>query len=88
MGDHGLWLSGGVGFENANGNGVVDDAEYVALSTAMRSLLPFKTLMMEISGCMGMNHEDLVKIKTKVWEHNSRSSHFGELGTWKNYITF
>ena len=46
-------------------------AEYVALSSSMRDLLPFKALMVEIATCMGMHHEDIAKIKTKVWEDNS-----------------
>ena len=46
-------------------------AEYVALSTAMRDLLPFKSLMVELAISMGMHHEDLAKIRTKVWEDNS-----------------
>ena len=46
-------------------------AEYVALSTSMRDLLPFKALMVELAMCMGMQHEDIAKIKTKVWEDHS-----------------
>ena len=46
-------------------------AEYVALTTAMRNLLPFKSLMVELAMSMGMHHEDIAKIKTKVWEDNS-----------------
>ena len=45
-------------------------AEYVALSSAMRDLLPFKALMVEIATCMGLGHDDVAKIKTKVWEDN------------------
>ena len=46
-------------------------AEYVALSTAMRDLLPFKNLMMEIATCVGLSHPDLAKIRIKVYEDNS-----------------
>ena len=46
-------------------------AEYVALSSSMRDLLPFKALMVEIATCMEMHHEDIAKIKTKVWEDNT-----------------
>ena len=46
-------------------------AEYVSLSSSMRDLLPFKALMVEIASCMGMSHEDIAKIKTKVWEDNT-----------------
>ena len=45
-------------------------AEYVALSSAMRDLLPLKALMVEIATCMGLVHEDAANIKTKVWEDN------------------
>ena len=37
----------------------------------MRDLLPFKSLMVELAMSMGMHHEDIAKIKTKVWEDNS-----------------
>ena len=33
-------------------------AEYVALSSSMRDVLPFKALMVEIAACMGIKHED------------------------------
>ena len=46
-------------------------AEYVALSTAMRDLLPFKALMLEIATSIGLPHEDIAKIKTKVYEDNN-----------------
>ena len=42
----------------------------MALSSAMRDLLPLKALMMEIATCMGLGHEDTANIKTKVWEDN------------------
>ena len=45
-------------------------AEYVAYS-AMRHLIPFKALMIEIAECMGLEHEDLAIIRTKVWEDNT-----------------
>ena len=45
-------------------------AEYVALSSAMRDLLPLKASMVEIFTCMGLGHEDDAKIKSKVWEDN------------------
>ena len=45
-------------------------AEYVALSSAMRDLLPLKALMVEIATCMGLGYEDADNIKTKVWEDN------------------
>jgi hypothetical protein len=46
-------------------------AEYVALSSAMRDLLPFKHLMVELAKSIGLNHEDVGTIKTKVWEDNN-----------------
>ena len=44
--------------------------EYVALSSAMRDILPLKALMVEIATCMGLGYEDADNIKTKVWEDN------------------
>ena len=46
-------------------------AEYVALLSSMRDVLPFKALMVEIAACIEIKHEDLVKIQTKVWEDNA-----------------
>ena len=45
-------------------------AEYVALSSAMRDFLSLKALMVEFATCMGLGHEDVAKIKSKVWEDN------------------
>ena len=46
-------------------------AEYVALSMAMRELLPFKDLMIELTDKLGVEKEKFINIKTKVWEDNS-----------------
>jgi hypothetical protein len=45
--------------------------EYVALYSAMRDLLPFKHLMVELAKSIELNHEDVGTIKTKVWEDNN-----------------
>ena len=46
-------------------------AEYVALSTSMRDLLPLKSLLKEIASSIGLNHDDASLIQTKVWEDNN-----------------
>ena len=46
-------------------------AEYIALSSAMRDLLPFKDLMIEITSNMGLSVEDVSQIRTTVWEDNN-----------------
>jgi hypothetical protein len=45
-------------------------AEYVALSTAMRELLPFRNLAIEISSHLGLGEDQLATIKSTVWEDN------------------
>ena len=45
-------------------------AEYVALSTAMRDLLPFRELVIEICERIQLNEESLATIKSTVWEDN------------------
>ena len=46
-------------------------AEYVALSSALRDLLPLKSLLKEISDEIGLGTDEFAAIKTKVWEDNS-----------------
>jgi hypothetical protein len=45
-------------------------AEYVALSTAMRDLLPFRSLAIEICTSIGLEPEKLSTIKSTIWEDN------------------
>jgi hypothetical protein len=45
-------------------------AEYVALSTAMRDLLPFRLLTIELCEAMGLTPEKLSTIQSTVWEDN------------------
>ena len=45
-------------------------AEYIALSMAMRDLLPFKDLVEEVCRHMGLDDEKLATIKTTVHEDN------------------
>ena len=45
-------------------------AEYVALSTAMRDLLPFRTLFEETLRVVGLPSHKTAVIKTKVYEDN------------------
>ena len=46
-------------------------AEYVALSSTMRDLLPFKDLIVEITSNMGLKAEKISRIRTTVWEDNN-----------------
>ena len=55
-------------------------AEYVALSEAMRNLLPFIELMVEVANELGCSHQDIAKIKTKVWEDNVGDLTLANLG--------
>jgi len=45
-------------------------AEYVALSTGMRDLLPFRNLTLEICEHIGLTPNQLATIKSTVWEDN------------------
>jgi hypothetical protein len=44
--------------------------EYVALSTAMRDLIPLKAAVSEIASGMGLENEKIVTIKSTIWEDN------------------
>lgn len=46
------------------------EAEYNALSIAMRELLPFKTLVNAIATVVGYDVNDVTTFKTTVWEDN------------------
>ena len=46
------------------------DAEYNALSMAMKSVLPLLELLRIIGKQVGLNEEQLTKVKTTVWEDN------------------
>ena len=45
-------------------------AEYYALSTAMREVLPLRTLVRVMADGCGLNPECLTTFKTTVWEDN------------------
>jgi hypothetical protein len=46
-------------------------AEYNALSTAMRDVLPIKMLATEISSNGGLTQDPITHFKTTVWEDNA-----------------
>ncbi len=46
------------------------EAQYIALSTAMKDLLPMRDLLREICGAMGLDYEELSTIQSTVWEDN------------------
>jgi hypothetical protein len=48
-------------------------AEYIALSTAMRDLIPFKQIAEEVCHHMGVSDEKLAVIKTKTVVHEDNS---------------
>jgi hypothetical protein len=47
------------------------EAEYSALSTAMRDVLPIKMLATEISENVGLTQEPITHFRTTVWEDNA-----------------
>ena len=47
------------------------EAEYNALSMAMKDLLPLQRLVHTVAGAVGLDVEDLIEMKTTVWEDNS-----------------
>jgi hypothetical protein len=42
------------------------ESEYVALSTAMRDLIPLKAAVSEIASRMGLEDEKIVTFKSKI----------------------
>ena len=46
------------------------EAEYVAMSTAMRELIPLKRLIVAVSKAVGVKEKDTVDMLTRVWEDN------------------
>jgi hypothetical protein len=49
------------------------EAEYNALSMAMRNVLPFRNLAIEISKGVGMSGNAPTTFKTTVWEDNNEA---------------
>jgi hypothetical protein len=47
------------------------EAEYNALSFAMRSVLPFKTLVHSVTHGIGMDDNHVASFRTTVWEDNA-----------------
>jgi len=47
------------------------EAEYSALSIAMREVLPFKRLFLVVASPFGLDESQLTSFKTTVWEHNT-----------------
>ena len=47
------------------------EAEYNALSTAMKDLLPLRHLLMAVADGVGINRNSLATFKTTVWEDNN-----------------
>ena len=45
-------------------------AEYIALSTAMRELLPFRSLLSEALQTVGLPNQKATKIRCKIMEDN------------------
>ena len=55
------------------------EAEYIALSTAMRDLLPFRSLLQEISSSVGLSPTITATIHTRVWEDNAAAEKLAKL---------
>lgn len=47
------------------------EAEYNALSMAMKDLLPLKRLVGEVAGAVNLPISDVIQMKTTVWEDNA-----------------
>ncbi len=47
------------------------EAEYNALSYAMRSVLPFKTTVLSVAKSIGLSEDRTTTFKTTVWEDNA-----------------
>jgi hypothetical protein len=46
------------------------ESEYIALSTACRDLLPLQRLVTEVGDVVGIPSEQLLDIKSTIWEDN------------------
>ena len=46
------------------------EAEYVALSTAMKDMIPMRRLVIDVCRAVGVQEIDLIKISSDVWEDN------------------
>ena len=46
------------------------ESEYIALSTSCRDLLPLQHIVKEVGASLGMNEENLMTIKSTIWEDN------------------
>jgi len=47
------------------------EAEYIALSQAMRALLPLRSLLLEVGTKLNLNFSTKSVVKTRVWEDNN-----------------
>jgi hypothetical protein len=47
------------------------EAEYNALSTAMKDLLPLKRLVEKVANSVGLEFQTIIEMRTTVWEDNS-----------------
>jgi len=47
------------------------EAEYNALSMAMKDLLPLKRLVLEVAGAVNLPTDGVIQMKTTVWEDNT-----------------
>jgi hypothetical protein len=55
------------------------EAEYNALSYAMRSILPFKALLHSVTRGIGLDSDNVASFRTTVWEDNSGALHLANL---------
>jgi hypothetical protein len=57
------------------------EAEYIALSTAMRDVLPARALLVEIGQELSLSFSDRSTFHTRVWEDNNGAIKLAESGT-------
>ena len=57
------------------------EAEYHALSTAMRHLLPLRELFKTVAGALALPGDEPVKFRTTVWEDNNGALTLARMGT-------
>ncbi len=54
-------------------------AEYYALSTAMREVIPLRNLVKAVAKGCGMNELCLTQFRTTIWEDNNGALHLANL---------
>ena len=61
------------------------EAEYIALRTSLKQLIPFKRLVQSVWNTVGFKQDTLISINTIGWEHNQGCKILANLKISKNY---